>query len=277
MNFSDLLQQALPAGLTLLGLGIIFSIVLLVASIKLKVKEDPKVEQVYSILPGIDCGACGFAGCKSYAKAVVENPELIGKCAPGGPNCSAKIAEVLNLQISGGGFAKKPIIHCRAHKEDRVYYAEYEGIQSCTSANAVANVQACKFGCLGFGDCVRACKFDALKVIDGLATVNYENCTGCGACAKACPRNLIEMVPFSNETMMTVACSSLENGKTTRQMCKVGCIGCGMCVKQAPDLFTMNDNLAKLNYEKYQINEAGQAAMQKCPTKVIVYRGKNVS
>lgn len=275
MILSDIIQEALPAGYILFGLGFIFSVVLLIASIKLKVQEDPKIAQVYAVLPQIDCGACGFAGCKSYAKAVTEKPDLIGRCAPGGPNCAAKIAEVLNLQISVGGFHKRPIVHCRSHTADRTYYAHYEGIPSCTAANAISNVQACKFGCLGFGDCVRACKFNALNVVDGLSTVNYENCTGCTACSKACPRNLIEMVPFSNEIMMTVACNSKENGKTTRQMCKVGCIACGMCVKQAADLFKVNDNLARLDYEKYQPVETAQNAMDKCPTGVIVYRGKN--
>ena len=272
----SIIQQALPAGLTLLGLGIIFAIVLLVASIKLKVEVDPKVEQVQNVLPGIDCGACGFAGCASYAKAVVEDPELIGKCAPGGAQCSENIAEVLNLQVSGGGHPQRPIVHCHAKKENKTFYGQYEGIPSCTSANAVANVQACKWGCLGFGDCVRACKFDALHIVDKLATVDYDKCTGCTACAKACPRNLIEMAPFPQDNMITVACNSKENGKTTRGMCKVGCIGCGLCVKQAGEMFNLENNLARVVYDSFTENEQTKASMEKCPTKVIVYRGKSV-
>jgi ferredoxin len=127
---------------------------------------------------------------------------------------------------------------------------------------------------MGFGDCVRACKFKALNVVDGLATVDYEKCTGCTACAKACPRNLIEMVPFSQENMMTVACRSKENGKTTRSACKVGCIGCGICAKQDSELFTVENNLSRIDYVKYQPSEKTQAAMDKCPAGVIVYRGK---
>ena len=270
----QLWQNAWPAGTMMLGLGAGFALVLLIASIKLKVEIDPKIEQVQEALPGIDCGACGFAGCASYAKAVAEKPNLIGKCAPGGPEAAQKIGLVLNLQISDSGPAKRPIVHCHAHKDDRVYHAQYGGIPSCTAANALANVQACKFGCLGFGDCTRACKFDALGTVDGLATVDYEKCTGCGACSTACPRSLIEMVPFGHENMMTVACHSKETGKSTRAACGVGCIACKMCVKQT-DMFAVEDNLARLDYEEYEPAEQTTTAMEKCPTKVIIYVGKS--
>lgn len=269
----ELWSSAWPAGLTMLGLGGGFAVVLLIANEKLKVEVDPKVEQVYGELPHLDCGACGFPGCQQYAKAILANAELIGKCALGGPDTSAKIAGILNLQISDSGPQKRPIVHCRAHTADRTMYGKYEGIQSCTAANALANVQACAFGCLGLGDCTRACKFDALHIVDGLSTVDYNKCTGCGACSKACPRNLIQMVPFRFENMMTVACSSKETGKSTRAFCKVGCIGCGLCAKQS-DLFKVEDNLARLDYVQYQRTEKEEAAMNKCPTKVIIYRGK---
>ncbi len=233
----------------------------------------PRLSRLQQALPNLDCGACGFAGCAEYAKALLENPELLGKCAPGGPQTAGAIAAILNLQISDSGPAQRPIVHCRAHAADKTFYARYEGIPSCTAANAMANSQACKFGCLGFGDCTRVCKFGALHIIDGLATVDYEKCTGCSACSKACPRGLIVMVPFRSDSMMTVACSNKETGKVTRSMCKVGCIGCGLCAKQT-DVFTVEDNLARVNYEKYQPTEQTKTAMDKCPTKVIVYRGK---
>lgn len=273
-NILELWNNSWPAGVTMLALGGSFALVLLIAKEKLKVEVDPKIEQVAEALPGIDCGACGFAGCSSYAKAVVADPELIGNCAPGGSEANNKIAEVLNLQVSGDSAPVRPIVHCRAHTSDRTYYAKYEGIETCTAANAFACAQACKFGCLGFGDCVTSCKFDALKIVDGLTVVDYEKCTGCTACAKSCPRNLIEMVPFIQDTMITVACHSAESGKDTRSMCKVGCIGCKLCTKKS-DAFTMNGNFAQLDYEKYQPDETFEAAVQKCPTKVIVYRGKD--
>ena len=277
MILADILQlwnSAWPAGVIMLGLGGSFAIVLLIASEKLKVKLDPKIEQIHNALPKLDCGACGFAGCAQYAKAVLENPELLGKCAPGGQEVSEKIAEILNLQISDSGAPKRPVVHCRSHTEDKTYYAKYAGIQSCTAANVLANVQACVFGCLGFGDCVSACKFDALGIIDGMATVDYQKCTGCGACSRACPRNLIKMVPFNYDSIMTVACSSKETGKSTRSMCKVGCIACSLCVKQS-DIFSVESNLAHVDYEKYQLIEQTETAMEKCPTKVIIYVGQN--
>jgi electron transport complex protein RnfB len=274
LTLFELWQSSWPAGLIMLGLGGGFALMLLIASIKLKVEIDPKIEQVHQALPGLDCGACGFAGCSQYAKAVIENPELIGKCAPGGAETADKIAAVLNLQISDSGAPKRPIVHCRAHTGDRTYYGSYEGILSCTAANALANVQACKFGCLGLGDCTRACKFDALHIVDGLSTVDYEKCTGCGACARTCPRHLIEMVPFTHEHIMTVACRNREVGKVTRSMCKVGCIGCGLCVKQS-DLFSLEDNLAHMDFGKFSPSEHTETAMNKCPTGVIIYVGKN--
>jgi len=276
MVLADIYQlwnSSWPAGLTLFVLGFSFALALLIASVKLKVEVDPKIEQIHKALPNIDCGACGFAGCGRYAEALSEKPELIGRCAPGGPAVAGQIARILNLQISDSGPLQRPIVRCRAHTADKTYYAKYQGIESCTAANALPNAQACKFGCLGFGDCTGVCKFDALDVIDGLAIVDYEKCTGCSACAKACPRNLIEMVPFHYENMMTVACASYEAGRTARAMCKVGCIGCGLCAKQS-DIFTVEDNLARVNYEKYQPNEQTKSAMEKCPTGVIIFRGK---
>jgi RnfABCDGE-type electron transport complex B subunit len=268
----NLWNSSWPAGLTMLIIGFCFALVLLIASIKLKVETDPKIEQIYQILPHVECGACGFAGCSKYAEAVSKNPVLIGKCAPGGKSTSEKIAEILSLQISDPGAPLKPIVHCRAHAADKTYYAEYQGIPSCIAANALPNAQACKFGCLGFGDCTRACKFLAITIVDALAVVDYAKCTGCAACSKACPRNLIEMVPFRHENMMTVACSNKETGKVTRSMCKVGCIACGLCAKQT-DLFKVEDNLARVDYKRYQPADQTETALNKCPTGVIIFRG----
>ena len=273
---ADMLQlwdSAWPAGATMLGLGFGFALVLLIASEKLKVEVDLKIVQVHQALPNLDCGGCGFAGCGQYAKAVMENPGLLGKCAPGGPDTSAKIANILSLQVSDSGPPQRPIVRCHARSSDKTYYAKYQGIQTCIAANALANVQACAFGCLSFGDCIRACKFGALSIVDGLAIVDYDRCTGCTACSKACPRNLIEMVPFYRDNMMIVACSSKETGKSTRSMCKVGCIGCGVCAKQT-EIFLVEDNLARVDYIKYQPTEQTETAMNKCPTGVIIYVGK---
>ena len=271
-DIHQLWTAAWHAGLTMLILGLGFAIALLIASIKLKVKTDPRVDAIFEVLPHINCGACGFTGCRKYAEVLLEKPELIGKCAPGGPKTAQIIAKALNIEFSDLGPLKKPIVHCRARAEDKAYYATYQGIETCVSANALANVQACKFGCLGFGDCVLACKFNALHIIDDLATVDYAKCTGCAACSRACPRNLIEMVPFNSVNMMSVACSSRETGKVTRSQCAVGCIACGLCVKQT-DLFKVTDNLARIDYANYKPSPQTETAMTKCPTGVIVLCG----
>ena len=263
-----------PAGLIMLGVGLIFAIVLLIASEKLKVKQDPRVERIMEIMPSANCGACGFAGCQEYAIAVVADPLLLGKCFPGGQKVLDDIARILNLQASNSGAPNRPVVHCRAHTADKTFNAKYHGIPSCLAANALTNAQACKFGCLGFGDCVGACRFNALHIADGLAAVDYEKCTGCAACSKTCPRNLIKMVPFAYENMMTVACSNKETGKVTRSMCTVGCIACGLCAKQT-DTFLVEDNLAHVDPQKYQPGQQTETAMNKCPTGVIIYVGKN--
>jgi len=273
VNLLQVINSAWPAGLIMVALGSGAALILLVASERLKVWLEPKIEQVTEALPGLDCGACGYAGCVQYAKAVCSNPELLGKCAPGGAESADRIAKILNLQIGESVVARRPVVHCRAQNKDKVFYGAYCGVDTCVAADALPNAQACTFGCLGYGDCVDACRFGAIDIVNGLAIIDYVKCTGCGACACVCPRKLIEMVPFSRDSMVVVACNSRESGKVTRSMCNVGCIGCKLCEKKS-GAFSVSDNLARIDYAKYEPDEGTKAAQAKCPTGVIVYRGE---
>jgi len=132
----------------------------------------------------------------------------------------------------------------------------------------------CPYGCLGFGDCVGACEFDAIDVVDGLAKVDYKKCVGCGACVEVCPRQIIELVPFKEESMLIVACSSMDKAKEVRSYCKVGCVGCGLCAKLEPTLFQMRQNLAAIDYEQYGRWVASEKAVEKCPRAAMMLVGE---
>jgi len=262
------------AGGTMTLLAVIMAYVLGWANKAFGVEVDPRVEQINQVLPGINCGGCGYAGCNEYAEAVVAGQTGIDKCTVGGADCAAAIARILGVELEPT-LAYRPIVRCGATYDQRLKQSEYRGEPTCASANIISGVQGCVYGCLGLGDCQLVCDFDAIHMIDGLATVDYAKCIGCGACARVCPRNIISMVPFKAERMVVVACSNRDFGKDVRGVCKVGCIGCNAC-RKVSELFTVEDNLAGIDYEKYdpQKTDALKAAIEKCPTKCIVSVGK---
>jgi len=254
--------------MTMGGLGLFFASVLAFAYEKLKVKEDPRVEEILETLPGLNCGACGLAGCRELSEKIVAQGTLDHlRCPPGGAETEEKIAEILG--ISAGTLVKKrAVVKCGGGKSLAVERAEYRGIENCTAAELVAGgSKACTYGCLGLGDCVKVCPFDAIHMgEDGLPHVVEEKCTGCGLCVEACPRKIIELVPCQNR--VAVACNSRDKGAVVRKACKVGCIACMICVKNAPEGYLVSDNLARVNYEKG--DAAAEPALAKCPTKCIV-------
>jgi len=263
----------LLAAALMLGLALLFTITLGVAKVRLHVDVDPRIERIEQILPGANCGGCGAAGCASFARAVVEGKLPTGGCPVGGADVSALIADIMGVEFSAG-HPLRPVVRCQARQEDRLGRAEYNSIGTCDEANVVGGLQACTYGCLGFGDCFDACRYDAITMIDGLPVIDYEKCTNCGACSKACPRNIIARVPFSSETMYAVACSNRDPGRAMKNICKVGCIACGACAKAAGELFEVKANLAELNYDAYTQADPSPAA-EKCPTKVIIPFGSN--
>lgn len=241
----------------------------------LRVEVDPRIDEVLNALPGANCGGCGYVGCASYAEAVVTKGEVPDKCPVGGASCAAAVAAIMGVGLTPS-WPKRPVVHCRAGLGERLQRNEYRGEPSCAAANLVAGVQGCAYGCLGLGDCVRACEFDAIHIRNGLAVVDYEACTGCGACARVCPRNIITMVPFKRDRMLVVACSNKDIGKEVKEVCTVGCIGCRVCGKRSPLFQFTEGNLPAIDYDAYDPDhmESSELAAEKCPMHGLLYVGK---
>jgi RnfABCDGE-type electron transport complex B subunit len=262
------------AAATLLAMALILTYILGWANVAFHVEVDPRIEAINDVLPGANCGGCGYVGCGEYAEAIVNEDAPVDKCAPGGENCAAAIAQIMGVEI-GESLPYRPIVHCGALTKDKHGISEYVGEQRCATANMVADVQGCTYGCLGFGDCVEACNYDAIHVINGLATVDYTACIGCGACAKVCPRNIITMTPFKADRIFAVLCSNKDAGKDVKRVCDVGCLGCKAC-QRASGLFAVENNLSGINYDEYDPNDLDSIyeAIKKCPQKGIVLVGK---
>lgn len=228
----------------LLGAGI-----LVVAAHFLAVEEDSRIGEVTEVLPGANCGACGYAGCADYAKAIVEAGAPVNKCIPGGAKAAQAVAAVMGVE-AGAVEQRKAVVACQGsyvHTSDKY---NYEGIETCAACNTLYNGRAeCRFGCLGYGDCAKVCKFGAIEVSNGVAKIIPENCTGCGACTAVCPNNIIWVLPESEKPV--VLCANKERGALTRKGCSAGCIGCMKCEKTCPsDAIKVNDNVAYITQEK---------------------------
>jgi Na+-translocating ferredoxin:NAD+ oxidoreductase subunit B len=265
-------SPVIMAGAVLLAMGLFFAVILIIANAKLAIEQDPTVAAVLAVLPGANCGGCGLAGCGAYAEAVVANHGLMGKCGPGGEALVKKIAAIFGIEVAASA-PVRAVVHCSAKTGDRINKNVYIGVASCAEARIIAGVTGCSYGCMGYGDCVAACNFDAIKIIDSLATVDYGKCVGCGACVKACPRNMIEMLAIKEDPMMVIACSSLDKAKEVRGYCKVGCIGCGLCAKQAPEMFRIERNLSVIDYDHYGSRQRCDEARGKCPRDMMIYVG----
>ena len=231
--------------------GLIASIILAAASRVFFIQEDPKFILMRAELPGANCGGCGYAGCDDYAHALVEDPDgvPITKCAVGGPACAEKLAEILGK--SADGMEKNvAYVMCNGTTNNAQKLFDYADIPTCKAAKQLfGGSKACPNGCLGLGDCEAACDFDAIHVIKGVALVNRDKCVSCSACVKACPNNLIKIVP--DKSKIAVRCHNSEKGADARKHCAVACIGCGMCVVKCPtgaiqDLLHTKEQLEKV-------------------------------
>ena len=257
------------------GLALVFGLVLAAASKVFYVETDPRLDQLNECLPGANCGGCGYAGCGGYAEAVLKGEAPIGKCASGGNECARSMAAIMGVAAEEVT-RKVALVRCSGEKRydksgnlvaGAKVKAEYEGFRDCIAASKVGGngPLSCKFGCLGFGTCVKACKYEAISIVNGVAKVNEDRCVGCMACAAACPRQLI--IPVEPHRNVVIACNSMAKGAVTTRGCTVGCIGCGLCKKICPhDAITIEQNRAIIDYSK--CDSCGLCATV-CPKKLI--------
>lgn len=238
-----------------------------------RVEVDPKVEKLLEVLPGANCGACGYAGCSEYAEKMAEGTAKPGACTQCSKKANQQIAEILGCSIVET-FPYKAIVHCSANEFQRAGRQNYTGEMTCVAANLISGVQDCTYGCLGFGDCSRACPHEAIIVADGLARVRYHRCVGCRACEAACPRHIISIVPFKQSQILAVACSNREKGQDVKAVCRVGCIGCGACQRNSAEMIHMGTNLPTIDYAHYQEGEILGMIVERCPAKMLIYVGE---
>ena len=248
-------------------IGLIAAVALAVAPKIMAVETDETADAITAVLPGANCGSCGFSGCAGYAAALSEGKTRdTALCNPGGNEVSKQIAAILGLE-AGNVLPMAAVVMCQGNCANAKQKMKYDGVNSCRMATQLfGGSKQCLYGCLGLGDCERACPYGAIHICDGVARINPAVCRGCKVCVAACPKHIIEMVPLEKVTA-AVLCKSTAKGAQTRKDCSAGCIGCQKCKKVCPnDAITVENNLAHVDYEK--CGACGECA-KACPTGAI--------
>ena len=263
------MSEYLIAAALMGGLGALLAAVLAVADKKLYVYEDPRIQEVESLLPKANCGACGCAGCHAFAEKAVLGQIAPGKCTVNTPEGVQAIAAL--LKVDAGSEEKRVArLACAGGAHVARHNARYAGLESCRAAALVSGGgKGCSWGCLGLGDCARDCAFDAI-VMDthGLPVVSEALCTACGDCVDICPKDLFSLHPVSHR--LWVACRNLLNGEQAEADCEVACTACGRCAADAPaGLIQIVNYLAVIDYARN--TQATQIPIQRCPTGAIVW------
>lgn len=274
--FSDLNSVLAATAFSLQGVGIATAIVAAVglfiglflgfAAKAFEVKTDEREIQVRELLPGANCGGCGYPGCDGLAAAIVRGDAPANGCPVANKEAHQKIAEVMGTVVEETE-RMVAFVKCSGTCDKTEVKYEYYGVQDCNKAALVPGKgnKKCSHGCMGFGSCVKACAFDAIHIINGIAVVDKEKCTGCSSCTAQCPNKLIDMVPAAARHL--VVCNSPEKGKDVKAACSAGCIGCKLCVKSCEyGAITVENNLAFIDYSK--CTNCGKCAAA-CPVKVI--------
>ena len=247
-------------------LGALFGAVLAFAAKIFHVEVDPREAAVREALAGANCGGCGYPGCDGYAKAVAAGEAPCNKCVASGPEAAARIAEIMGVAASD---AEKMVafVPCSGCKDVAEMRFNYSGPEDCRAAMLFGGKsnKLCTFACIGMGNCVKACKFDAMHIVKGVAQVDRSKCVGCGACADACPKDIVKLIPEKQKLM--VACRSQDKGGQVMKICKAGCIGCMKCQRECPnDAIHVENFLAKIDPEKCV--QCGHCA-EVCPRQII--------